>query len=51
MFTQKELNLLQRRWLEFLKDYDISVYYHPSKENVVAIALRRLSTGSVAHLE
>ena len=21
-FTQKELNLRQRRWLEFLKDYD-----------------------------
>ncbi|WMV45946.1 hypothetical protein MTR67_039331 [Solanum verrucosum] len=29
MFTQKELNLRQRRWLEFLKDYDMSVHYHP----------------------
>ena len=25
VFTQKELNLRQRRWLEFLKNYDMSV--------------------------
>ncbi|WMV54558.1 hypothetical protein MTR67_047943 [Solanum verrucosum] len=29
VFTQKELNIRQRRWLEFLKDYDMSVHYHP----------------------
>ncbi|WMV19105.1 hypothetical protein MTR67_012490 [Solanum verrucosum] len=29
VFTQKELNLRQRRWLEFLKDYDMNVLYHP----------------------
>ena len=51
MFTQKELNLHQRRWLEFLKDYDMSVHYHPVKVNVVADALSRLSIGSVAHVE
>ena len=51
MFTQKELNLCQRRWLELLKDYDISVHYHPCKENVVEDALSRLSMGSVAHVE
>ena len=51
MFTQEELNLRQRRWLEFLKDYDISVHYHPGKANVVADALSRLSMGSVAHVE
>ena len=28
VFTQKELNLRQRRWIEFLKDYDMSVHYH-----------------------
>ena len=27
VFTQKELNIHQRRWLEFLKDYDMSVHY------------------------
>ena len=36
VFNQKELNLRQRRWLEFLKDYDMSVLYHPGKANVVA---------------
>ncbi|KAH0636086.1 hypothetical protein KY289_036001 [Solanum tuberosum] len=51
VFTQKELNLRQRRCLEFLKDYDMSVHYHPGKANVVADALSRLSIGSVAHVE
>ncbi|KAH0642150.1 hypothetical protein KY290_033750 [Solanum tuberosum] len=40
-----------QRWLEFLKDYDMSVHYHPSKANVVADALSRLSMGSVAYVE
>ncbi|WMV25700.1 hypothetical protein MTR67_019085 [Solanum verrucosum] len=31
VFTQKDLNLRQRRWLEFLKDYDMSVHYHSGK--------------------
>ena len=50
VFTQKEFNLSQRRWLEFLKDYDISVHYHLSKDNVVEDSLSRLSMGSVAHV-
>ncbi|KAH0654413.1 hypothetical protein KY289_032091 [Solanum tuberosum] len=37
--------------LEFLKDYDMSVDYHPGKANVVEDALSRLSMGSVAHVE
>ena len=41
IFTQKELNLRQRRWLEFLKDYDLQILYHPGKANVVADALSR----------
>ena len=50
-FTQKELNLSQRRRLEFLKDYDLSVNYHLGKANVVEDALCRLSIGSVAHVD
>ncbi|WMV25188.1 hypothetical protein MTR67_018573 [Solanum verrucosum] len=47
----KDLNLRQRRWLELLKDYDMSVLYHSGKVNVVADALSRLSMGIVAHVE
>ncbi|KAA3487382.1 polyprotein [Gossypium australe] len=41
LFTQKELNLRQRRWIELLKDYDCTIEYHPDKANVVADALSR----------
>nr|GEW60621.1 reverse transcriptase domain-containing protein [Tanacetum cinerariifolium] len=37
----KELNMRQRRWLEFLSDYDCEIRYHPGKENVKADALCR----------
>ncbi|WVZ84383.1 hypothetical protein U9M48_031421 [Paspalum notatum var. saurae] len=39
IFTQPELNMRQRRWLELIKDYDLEVHYHPGKANVVADAL------------
>jgi hypothetical protein len=39
IFTQKELNLRQRRWLELIKDYELSIHYHPGKANVVADAV------------
>jgi hypothetical protein len=35
IFTQADLNMRQRRWLELIKDYDLEVYYHPGKANVV----------------
>jgi hypothetical protein len=36
IFTQKELNLRQHQWLELIKNYDMSIQYHPGKANVVA---------------
>jgi hypothetical protein len=50
LFTQKELNIRQRRWLELIKDYDCEINYHPEKANVVADTLSRKSTVELAAL-
>jgi len=50
IFTQKELNLRQRRWLELLKDYTLEIKYHSGKANVVADALSRRQRGNLAFL-
>ena len=50
LFTQKELNLRQRRWVEFINDYECTIEYHSVKANVVADALSRNPTGSISHL-
>ena len=47
-FTQKELNMRQRRWLELVKDYDVDIQYHLGKANVVADALSRKTVHSLA---
>jgi hypothetical protein len=41
IFTQKDLNLRQRRWLVLIKDYDLEIHYHSGKANLVADALSR----------
>ncbi|WVZ63933.1 LOW QUALITY PROTEIN: hypothetical protein U9M48_013523 [Paspalum notatum var. saurae] len=48
IFTQNELNMRQRRWLELIKDYDLEIHYHPEKANVVADALSRKSYVNMA---
>ena len=50
IFTQRDLNMRQRRWMEFLEDYDFTLHYHPGKENVVADALSRKSRGALASI-
>ena len=47
---QRELNLRQRRWLELLKVYDMSVYSHPGKANILADSLSRFSMKSASHI-
>ena len=50
IFTQRDLNMRQRKWMEFLEDYDFTLHYHPSKENVMADALSRKSQGALASI-
>ncbi|WMV08260.1 hypothetical protein MTR67_001645 [Solanum verrucosum] len=52
IMSQRDLNSRKRRWIELLKDYDLSILYHPGKANVVADALSRkaVSMGSLAFL-
>ena len=50
IFTQRDFNMRQRRWMEFLEDYDFTLYYHPGKANVVADALSRKSRGALASI-
>jgi hypothetical protein len=41
IFTQRDLNARQRRWSEFMSEYDFGISYINGKENVVADALSR----------
>ena len=41
LFSQKDLNLRQQRWMEFLASYDFEIAYTLGKGNVVADALSR----------
>ena len=50
LFSQKELNMRQRRWLEFIKDYEFTLSYHPGKANIVADALSRKTRDTLASL-
>ena len=50
IFMQRDLNMRQHRWMEFLEDYDFTLHYHPDKENVVANALSRKSRGALASI-
>jgi hypothetical protein len=43
-FTQKDLNMRQRRWLELIKDDDLTINYTLGKANVVANMLSRKAT-------
>ena len=45
IFTQRDLNMRQRRRMEYLEDYDFTLHYHLGKANVIVDALSRKSWG------
>ena len=45
IFTQRDLNMRQCRWMEYLEDYDFTLHNHPGKVNVVDDALSGESRG------
>ena len=50
IFKQRDLNTRQSKWMEFLENYDITLHYHPNKENVLADVLSRKSRGALASI-
>ena len=50
IFTQKDLNSSQRRWMETLEDYDFALHYHLGKTNIVVDALSRKNYGQLPSL-
>ena len=40
----------QRRWMEYMEDYDFTLHYHPGMATVVADALSRKSRGVLANV-
>jgi ribonuclease HI len=47
IFTWKDINLRQHRWLELIKDYNLDIQYHPGKANLVEDALGRKGQANV----
>ena len=48
IFTQRDLNMRQHKWMEYLEDDEFTLHYHLGKANVRAKALNRKSQGVLA---
>lgn len=49
--SQRELNMLQRHWIELLKDYHCKIEYRLWKANLVLNALCQKSNSTLAHMQ
>ena len=50
IFTQRDLNMRQHRWMEYLEDYEFTLHYHLGKANTLADALRQKSLRVLASI-
>jgi hypothetical protein len=50
IFTQKDLNMRQRRWMKFLEEFWCPINYHSGKANVVADMLSQKVRNSTLQL-
>ena len=50
ILTQRDLNMRQHGWVEYLENYDFSLHYHSGKANMVANAVSRKSWGVLASI-
>ena len=48
IFTQRDLNMRQRRGMKHLEEYDYTLHYYSGKANMMADALNRKSWGVLA---
>ena len=51
IFTQKELNMRQQRWLKFVKDYNCEILYHLGKANKVSDSPSRKSSATLISIQ
>nr|GEV75107.1 hypothetical protein [Tanacetum cinerariifolium] len=51
MFSPKELNMRQRRWIELFSDYDCEIRYHPVKANDKILAAQKEASDESAGLQ
>lgn len=51
VFTQKDLNLTQQRWMRSFNDFYVAIQYHLGKTNAVADALSQklICMGNLAY--
>ena len=50
ILTQKKINMKQRRWLKYLKNYDLTISYHSRNANIMANALSKKKHGNLVML-
>ena len=51
IIDQKELTKSQRRWVEWLNDYECEIRHHPGKANVVVDALSKKERAKSLHIK